>query len=90
MSPAERRRFANEKSRMLETAAYARKQRGASAGITRREAEELFRVDDYVMGAARERKIERALTVFRDDPELTDLLRLAAGVLRGGNSHDDR
>jgi len=90
MSPAERRRYASEKSRMLESTAYARRQQGTMAGLTRREAEELFRVDDYVVGAARERKIERALTAFKDDQELTELLQLAAGVLRGGNSHNGR
>jgi hypothetical protein len=90
MSPAERRRYASEKSRMLETAAYSLRQQGSTAAPTQREAEELFRVDDYVVGAARDRKIERALTAFKDDPELTELLQLAAGVLRGGDSHNDR
>lgn len=85
MSPAERRRHASERSRMLDTAAFARGQRGTVSDLTRREAEELFRVDDYIVGAARERKIERALTLFKNDPDLKDLLQLAAGVLRGGN-----
>jgi hypothetical protein len=84
MSPAERRRQSSERSRMLETAAFARRQEGTTRDLTVREAEELFRVDDYVVGAARERKIERALTLFKSDPELTDLLQRAAGVLRGG------
>jgi hypothetical protein len=70
---------------MLDTAAFARKRNGTAHDLTPREAEELFRVDDYVVGAARERKIERALTLFKNDPELTDLLQVAAGVLRGGN-----
>lgn len=90
MSPAERRRLASERARMLDTTAYALRQKGRTAALTRRESEELFRVDDYVVGAARERKIERALTAFKDDPELTELLQLAAGLLREGSPSNDR
>ena len=84
MSPGERRRHDNERARMLESAASDRYRAGRLDRLTRREAEELFRVDDYITGAARERKIERALTAFADDSVLAPLLREAAQVLRGG------
>lgn len=89
MSPGERRRRESERARMLESAAYDRYRAGQVDDLTRREAEELFRVDDYITGAARERKIERALTAFADDPGLAPLLRRGAEVLRGGGSGID-
>jgi hypothetical protein len=83
MTLAERHRLAIERARMLDSGAYDRWRAGSGERPTRREAEELFKVDDYVTGAARERKIERALTAFADDAVLAPLLREAAGVLRG-------
>ena len=38
--------------------------------ITNQEAESFFRVDDYVTGTARKKKIARILNTFRDDPDI--------------------
>lgn len=38
--------------------------------ITTQEAESFFRVDDYVTGTAREKKVVRILNTFRDDPDI--------------------
>jgi hypothetical protein len=40
--------------------------------------EALFRVDEYILGAARERRIERVLNAVADDPKLVALLSPAA------------
>ena len=84
MSRAERHRLDSERARMLNSEAYDRWRAGSGEPLTRREAEELFKVDDYVTGAARERKIERALTAFADDTVLAPLLRSRGCSARDG------
>jgi hypothetical protein len=40
------------------------------SAITLQEAETFFRLDEYVRGEARERKILRVVNTFGEDPEL--------------------
>ncbi len=51
--------------------------------MTAREAETFFRVDEYVTGEARERKVNRIAYAFGDDPELGPLVRALACVVGG-------
>ncbi|HZR70895.1 MAG TPA: hypothetical protein VFB01_17780 [Burkholderiales bacterium] len=82
MSPAERRQHARERRRLLATEAYAKFRAGHLGEVSRREAETFFRVDDYVVGAARERKIDRLLAMFSNDAELGEASRAIATILR--------
>jgi hypothetical protein len=50
--------------------------------ITVAEAERFFRLDDYVIGAARERKIRLAENAFHDDPEIGPVLTKIAAIAR--------
>jgi hypothetical protein len=75
----------SEKTRMLASSAFSNWQAAGIEAVSQQDAETLFRIDDYVAGKARERKIERALNLFGSDPDLGDLVRaLAARVRRGG------
>ena len=55
---------------MLASEAYLKFQSGRSDAITPQEAEAFFRLDDYVMGEARNRKVTRIVNTFASDPEL--------------------
>jgi hypothetical protein len=54
---------------------------GANA-LPPRELESLFRVDEYILGAVRERRIARVLNAVADDPGLVALLSPAAERVR--------
>jgi len=64
-----------ERDRMLSSEAFASFRRGGLADVSRRQAEAFFRVDDYVTGEARRRKVERVLTWFGPDPRLGPAIR---------------
>jgi hypothetical protein len=59
-----------ERARMLGTIAFEKLNSEGAGAITVQEAESFFRVDDYIVGKARERKLLRILNTFSDDPEL--------------------
>jgi len=77
------KRFARaEKLRMLETEAYAKFSSERRSAITSREAETFFRIDDYVLGEEREKKVTRALNLFGSDRQLGPVIRFLAGSVR--------
>lgn len=74
----------NERVRLLASDAFQKLKIGKSDMITRQEAETFFRVDDYVVGKARERKMVRILNTFGDDPVLGKVVKILADKVRGG------
>jgi len=72
-----------ERTRMQGEAAYAKIREGRESELTQAETEKFFRLDDYVLGAARERKIQQAEIDFRDDPELGPIVSKVAALVRG-------
>lgn len=72
-----------ERSRMQGEAAYDKVLGGREAEITQTEAERFFRLDDYVIGAARARKIQQAEIDFRNDAELGPVVKKLAAIVRG-------
>jgi len=70
-----------ERSRLLASDAFAKACSEGIAAVTRQEAEGFFRLDEYVRGQARERKIARILDHFGDDPELGELAKALAAKL---------
>lgn len=67
-----------EKVRMLTSRAFERFAKGATSDITDDEADAFFRLNLYVRGQARERKIARIQNQFGSDPELGELVRQLA------------
>jgi hypothetical protein len=61
---------ARERGRLLAETAYQKWAESGAAGVTSREAERFFRLDDYVVGRAREERVQRLLSFFGSDPEL--------------------
>lgn len=71
-----------ERARLLASDAYERLGNGDAELITADEADAFFRLNVYVKGKARERKITRIENRFADDPELGDAVRLLASRAR--------
>lgn len=72
-----------ERTRMISEIAFTKHQAGGAEDITQSEAEAFFRVNDYVVGQAREKKIIRILNVFGDDTELGAAVHTLVGRVRG-------
>jgi len=71
-----------EKSRMLATIAYEKVDSQNVNSVTVQDAENFFRLDDYVIGRARERKIARIIAAFSDDPDLSQVIKTLAAKVR--------
>ena len=84
-SLAERRWRAAERRRLLGSEAFDKLCHSGENAVNRREAEAFFRLDEYVTGERRERKVVRILDAFSQDPELGRAVRLLATKVRGGN-----
>jgi len=74
----------SERSRMLASEAFGKIRDRRPEEVTDREAAAFFRIDDYVVGPARDRKVTRIVNVFRNDPELGEaVIELARRVACG-------
>ena len=71
-----------ERQRLLADDAYRRFSTDGLESVTEQDAERFFRIDDYVVGAARRRKLQRFLNVFRSDPQLGAAILAIAGKVR--------
>lgn len=78
----ERRWRQTERARMLASEAYQIFRESGTEGISEHVAEGFFRIDSYIVGITRERKIERLLNVFGDDAELGKIVRELAAIIR--------
>jgi len=72
-----------ERIRLLNTDAFRKAATEGAETVTCEEAEAFFRLNDYVIGDARERKITRIVNVFGDDPDLGPVVNMLAGKVRG-------
>lgn len=71
-----------ERGRMLTSDAYLKIQAAGADSVTAKEADHFFRIDDYVTGTPRDKKIARILNAFGDDPELGPVVRQLADMVR--------
>ena len=76
------RQWERERARLLSSDAYIRLQSDDPDAVTADEADAFFRLNVYVRGPARERKIARIVNHFGDDPELGDAVRLMSARAR--------
>jgi hypothetical protein len=82
LTASERSQLKRERERLLASNAYLKAIESRSLDITRREVESFFRVDDYVVGLARERKVTRLKAMFDRDPQLGAIVKDLAELLR--------
>ena len=71
-----------EKARMLASIAYEKVISNEIDYITSKEAEDFFRVDDYVTGVARKEKLTRIINTYGDDPELSKAIKILSERIR--------
>jgi len=64
-----------EKTRMLSSEAYEKYTTNKIRSITPQEAETFFRIDDYITGKARERRLTLIINSFGDDLDLGKLVK---------------
>lgn len=65
-----------EKERMLKCEAFVKFSKNQSDKITKQEIESFFRVNDYVTGNARERKLTLYSNMFYDDNEIGPITKI--------------
>jgi hypothetical protein len=71
-----------EKARMLVSIAFEKMSKLNGKAVTVQDAEAFFRVDDYVTGKARERKLDRIIRTFGNDPELGQAIKILVKKVR--------
>jgi hypothetical protein len=76
------RQWDRERARLMTTDAFARIRNGDERAVTPDEADAFFRLNVYVKGAARERKIARIENRFSEDGELGTAVRHLAAIAR--------
>ncbi|MBN2575498.1 MAG: hypothetical protein JXP73_13120 [Deltaproteobacteria bacterium] len=77
----ERRRRKVEQARFAASDACQQYLAGAGARISRHAAESAFRLNAYVVGDARQRKVQRIVNVLGGDPEVGDAVRFLARIV---------
>ena len=89
LSKAEQRQRRVDRERMLASEAYRVALEDGPDSVSYRDAELFFRLNDYVVGIARERRLNRILAVFGDDSELGPLVSQLAERVRKGGAADE-
>jgi hypothetical protein len=80
-SVEEKKWVTRERARLLESSAVQKMLAGEIGRVTHREAEMVFRLDDYVTGDARRRKIDRLLNLLGNDDQLGSFVKALANLL---------
>jgi hypothetical protein len=73
-----------ERSRLISSDAFKKFVQGGAESATKTEVEAFFRLNEYVTGDVREKKIARLLNVFGDDPELGNAVKALSKQLKQG------
>lgn len=81
-SDQERRWEKGERARLLGESAFTKFSAGQEGEITVGEAEAFFRINDYVTGQAREKKVTRIVYTFGQDAELGAAVNALAARIR--------
>jgi hypothetical protein len=88
VSLKERTWLKTERIRLLGSDAFNKYKCDDRKSVTLRDAEGFFRIDNYVTGEARERKLLRVLNAFSDDAELGPATRTFAAIVRGERANE--
>jgi hypothetical protein len=81
----DRLRVQRERARLVASDAFAKVVSGHANELTRRDAESFFRIDSYVQGEARRRRIATIANAHGDDPELGPVIELLAAMIKENN-----
>lgn len=78
----DRLRQQRERARLMSTEAYVKIASGRADDLTTRDAESFFRVDSYVRGEARRRRVATIANAHGDDPELGPVIEQLAEMIK--------
>ncbi len=78
----DRVRLQRERARLMTTEAYVKVASGRADEVTLREAESFFRIDSYVRGEARRRRIATITNTHGDDPELGPVIEVLTHLMK--------
>lgn len=78
----DRLRLQRERARLMTTDAYAKVASGHADEVTQREAESFFRIDSYVRGEARHRRVATISNAHGDDPELGPVIKVLTDLVK--------
>jgi hypothetical protein len=81
----DRVRRQRERARLMATEAFAKIALGHPDEVTQRDAESFFRIDSYVQGEARRRRIATIANAHGDDPELGPVIEQLAEMIKENN-----
>jgi hypothetical protein len=87
ISRADEKWIRSERVRMLNSEAYRKFRTLGVGAVSREEAEGFFRLNSYVMGEARKRKISRIRNTFGGDADLGRAVTMLAASLEGEDNH---
>jgi hypothetical protein len=82
LSAPEKQWMRTERVRMLRSEAFGKTAAGNGDSVTVEEAEAFFRLNAYIVGKARERKVVRVMNIFGNDPELGPVLQALVQKVR--------
>jgi hypothetical protein len=88
LSDSDKKWQRRERLRLISSIAYAKFSSGDIAEVTEQEAASFFRLDEYVSGTARKKKIARIVNAFYDDAELGAAIATLADLVTGDDSHE--
>lgn len=88
LSESEKKWIRRERARLVSSDAYGKLRCGNAEGLTNQDISGFFRLDEYVTGAARERKIARIVNAFHNDPELGEAVTMLAELVKRRNWND--
>jgi hypothetical protein len=77
----DRLRHQRERARLMATEAFVKIATGRTDDVTRRDAESFFRIDSYVQGDARRRRVATIANAHGDDPELGPVIGQLAEMI---------
>jgi hypothetical protein len=78
-----------ERARLLASDAFIKMRNGRNSEVSSQEAASFFRIDEYVTGNARGRKIARIVNAFCEDPELGLAVRALAQLMNVEDTNGD-
>jgi hypothetical protein len=81
----DRVRRQRERARLMATDAYAKIATGHASELTQRDAESFFRIDSYVQGDARHRRVATIANAHGDDPELGPVIAQLTAMIKESN-----
>lgn len=80
LSKDETRRRKNELARVMTSVAYEKYAAGKSKSVTPQEADSVFRLNEYIVGDARQKKVLRVVNVLGEDEEVGSAIRFFAEI----------